>query len=282
MSQRLDPAQFKRQVAEFFNDRANYDRESDFHPRLAQRLIEFADLQPGQKVLDIATGTGLVAIAVAQLVAPTGWVVGVDISEGMLAQAKRKIQALNLANISLYLTDAEGLRVPDGCFDGVLCSSALVYLTNIPGNLCRWHQWLKPGGLVGFHGFAETAFVASVLLQQIAERYGVSLVFNQPTGTPEKCRSLLQTAGFGTITIHTEQFGSYITLNEAKQLWQPDSKNPLFHPLRQLSPETLEQMKLEYVADLEAIATDDGIWNDITTFFVFGRKLQLYSCRHMQ
>ncbi|MDX2244266.1 MAG: methyltransferase domain-containing protein [Leptolyngbyaceae cyanobacterium bins.302] len=274
MLQRPNPTQFKQSLAEFFNERRHYDDEGDFHPRIAQRLIDYACLQPGQKVLDIATGTGLAAIAAAQQIAPDGWVVGVDLSEGMLNQAKRKIETLQLFNISLDLADAETLYFPEHCFDVVLCSSALVYLTDIPTNLRQWHKFLKPGGLVGFHGFSEDSFVVGVTTQKIAQRYGISLVFNQPTGTEQRCRSLLQAAGFGNITVYTEQFGDYISLETAKQLWNPGSKNPMIHPLRQLSPQQLEQAKQEYVAELVALQTDRGIWNNILTFFAFGQKIE--------
>jgi len=84
MFQRPEPVPFRQGVAEFFNQRVNYDDEGDFHPRLAQRLLDYAQLQPGHKILDVATGTGLVAIAAAQQVAPTGWVVGMDLSERYL------------------------------------------------------------------------------------------------------------------------------------------------------------------------------------------------------
>lgn len=272
MFQRPHPDQFKQGVAQYFDQRTNYDNESDFHPRIAQRLLDYAQLQPGDKVLDVATGTGLVAIAAAQQVAPNGWVMGVDLSEGMLSQAKRKIEALQLFNISLYLTDAETLNLPDDCFDYILCSSALVYLTDIPANLDRWYRALKPGGKVGFHGFSEEAFVAGAVMRKVAQRYGITLVFNQATGDEAKCRSLLQTAGFTNITIATEQFGSYIPLKSAKQGLNPNSKNPMVHPLRQLSPQQLTQVRQEYEAELAQLQTEQGIWNDITTFFVFGYK----------
>lgn len=267
-----NPVEFKQQVAEFFNQRTRYDEEGDFHPRLAARLLDYANLQPGHKVLDIATGTGLVAIAAAQQVAPDGWVVGVDLSEGMLRQAKAKIEHIKLFNISLYLQDAETLNLPDHCFDRILCAAALIYLTNIPTQLNHWYQALKRGGIVGFHGFSDTAFVTSQVLRAIAQAYGIDLVFNQATGTEQACRSLLEQAGFTDITIHTEQFGHYLSLEQAQLGWQPDSLNPLFRPLRQLSPAQLAQAKQAYDKALASRVTEKGIWNDILTFFAFGRK----------
>ena len=73
------------EVAAYFDRRsATYDT-GDFHPRLAARLIEAAGIKEGQTVLDVATGTGLVAIEAARRVGSSGRVVGLDISPGMLA-----------------------------------------------------------------------------------------------------------------------------------------------------------------------------------------------------
>jgi ubiquinone/menaquinone biosynthesis C-methylase UbiE len=272
MYQPLNSNEFKQRVAEYFDQRTEYDEEGTFHPRIAHRLVEYANLSGDQTVLDVATGTGLAAIAAAQQLAPEGWVVGVDLSVGMLEQAKRKIEALKLGNITLQVGDAEALRFSDNTFDVVLCSSALIYLTDIPKALQCWYRCLKPGGRIGFHGFSEDAFIAGVLTQKVAQRYGVPLTFNQPTGTPEKCYALLQAAGFTTIKIHTEQFGDYLSLEAAERLWNPVSINPMVHPLRQLSPQQLEQARDHYVAELKTLVSDRGIWNDITTFFCFGQK----------
>lgn len=62
MTAHVDIDKYKQQVITDFNSRPNYDEGNKFHLALANRLIELAQLQQGQKVLDIATGTGLAAI----------------------------------------------------------------------------------------------------------------------------------------------------------------------------------------------------------------------------
>lgn len=273
MSNQVELNEFKQQVADYFNQRNNYDSEGEFHPRLAHSLIEYAGIRSGQKILDIATGTGLVAIEAAQLVGPEGRVVGVDISPGMLSQVKQKIEAAGLSNTEFLQADAETVNFPDNSFDVVLCCSALVYLRNIPAALRRWHRFLKPNGLIGFNASAETAFITGAVLTTVAKRHGIALpIFNEATGTAQKCYALLHEAGFKDVEMETDQFGSYISLSQAKGLWETILKNPLCHPLRQPSSEQLEQAKAEYFAELEALVTDKGIWNDITTFSAFGHK----------
>jgi ubiquinone/menaquinone biosynthesis C-methylase UbiE len=85
---------YKQQILNDFNNHPNY--ENEFHRQAATRLVELAKLQPGQHVLDIATGTGLAAIAAAQVVSSTGHVLGTDFALGMLQQAQQKVEDLGL------------------------------------------------------------------------------------------------------------------------------------------------------------------------------------------
>ena len=268
----MDP--YKQEVADLFDRRKNYDSEDKLVPQLARRPIEQAGIQRGQKVLDLATGTGLVAIAAAQLVGPEGRVVGVDISPGMLNQAKSKIAAAGLSNIEMAIADAELVEFADNSFDCILCASAFHYLTDIPAALRRWYSFLVPDGMIGLCVFAETACVPGIVVRKVAQRYGVVLPsWHGLTGTENKCYSLLQEAGFNKVEVKTEQFGSYLSLSDGKRRWEEIyMKNPLCRPLRQLDSEKLAQAKAEYYAELETVVTDQGIWNDNLTFFAFGRK----------
>jgi hypothetical protein len=117
--------------------------------------------------------------------------------------------------------------------------------------------------------------VGGVVVQQIVEKYGISLAFSKPTGTVEKCHDLLTSAGFEAIEIIPEQDGGYISLEQAKRMWTGGSHpapGQFPNPLSKLSSEQLEQVKAEFDAELEALKTEQGIWNDITIFYTFGRK----------
>ncbi|MDB9517418.1 methyltransferase domain-containing protein [Roseofilum reptotaenium CS-1145] len=268
----MDP--YKQEVADLFDRRKNYDSEDKLVPQLARRLIEQAGIQRGQKVLDLATGTGLVAIAAAQLVGPEGRVVGVDISPGMLNQAKSKIAAAGLSNIEMAIADVELVEFADNSFDCILCASSLHYLTDVPAALRRWYNFLMPDGMMGLCVFAETACAPGIVVRKVAERYGVVLPsWHGLTGTEDKCCTLLQGAGFEKVEVKTEQLGSYLSLSDGKRRWEEVyMKNPLCRLLQQLDSEKLAQAKAEYYTELEALVTDQGIWNDNLTFFAFGRK----------
>ena len=276
MNNQLKLDEYKQQIADLYSRRSDTYDQSEWHQQIAHQLVEYAQIGSGQQVLDIATGTGMVAIEAAQIVGNEGRVIAVDISTAMIAQPIRNIETLKLNNIEIMLADGEALELAENSCDRILCSSALIWLMDIPATLRNWHRFLKPGGLIGFHGFADTAFIGGVIQKQVLKKYGVSLIYNDITGTGEKCHNLLQQAGYQQIEVKTEQYGNYITLEQAKQMWiaNPNSPTPglLTNPLSQLSPAQLEQAKAEFDAQLETLVTEQGIWNDITIYFTFGRK----------
>ncbi len=257
-------------IRTYFDKRINYD-EGSFHPQLAHKLIEKADIQLGQKILDMATGTGLVAIEAAKLVGNDGEVLGVDTSPGMLQQAQRKIATDNLNNITLLQADAETIDLPINSFHRIMCCSALPYFSHPHASLKRWKTFLKPDGLMALTGFSETSFVHGLVLREVAQKYGVNFPsWNGITGNQEKCESLLKEVGFPRVEVTWSQFGSYLSLSEAQKSWEVMIQNPLCHPLPDLDSETLEAVKADYNSTLESLVTKKGIWNEITSFFILG------------
>ena len=88
----------------------------------AARLVEVAGISAGQRVLDVACGTGIVARTAADRLAGRGRVAGVDCNEGMLAVARRL-----RPDLEWHRGDAADLPFPPGSFDAVLCQAALMY-----------------------------------------------------------------------------------------------------------------------------------------------------------
>ncbi|MDV2992798.1 MAG: 2-methoxy-6-polyprenyl-1,4-benzoquinol methylase, mitochondrial [Chroococcidiopsis sp. SAG 2025] len=259
----------KQQIIKDFNSRANYDNEFRYH--FASFLVELAQLKLGQKVLDVATGTGIVAIAAAKIVGNAGSVLGVDISPGMLAQARRKVEIEKLQNIELIEADADNLNFDDNSFDVIFCSAAIVYLTDILASLRQWYCFLKPGGIVAFSCFADTAHTASILFREKAQQFGITVDNpNEPLGTPEKCQALLQQAGFQKIEVVTQQFGFYF--KDAETAWNAHANNVYGYQVCQLPPDKLAQLKAEYMAEIHALSPEQGFGHDVNSLFVFARK----------
>lgn len=260
---------YKQQILNDFNNRPNY--ENEFHKRASTRLVELAKLQLGQHILDIATGTGLAAIAAAQIVGSTGRVLGTDFASGMLQQAQQKVAALGLTNIKFEKADADEQEFQESQFDAILCSSAIVYLTDIPTALYRWHTALKPGGIVAFSCLAETSPTASVLFRKVVQKYGITIPNpNELLGTPERCCQILETTGFEQIAITTEQFGFY--LQDAEAGWTGNAKSAFGLQDVKWSEEQWGRCKQEYFNEISRHSTQEGYWNDVTMFFVIAHK----------
>lgn len=266
---------YKQQLIEFYNSRTTYDTEEGTrHPLEARILLETVPLKSGQKVLDIATGTGLVAIAAAQKVGSEGYVIGIDMTPGMLHQARQKIAAAKLQNIELIEADVEYFNFSDRSFDVVFCCEAIVLFPDILAMLQKWHRSLKTGGFVAFTCPPETAYMASLHKRICTRVLGVSLPhILEPLGTPEKCRNLLEQAGFKDIEIQIVPSGRYRNLMDNRLSCTVIKINFQDNPLlSKLSQEQLEQLQDEYRLEIEKLTSDRGFWEDTTKFFVCGRK----------
>ena len=263
--------EYKQQVADYFNGRTNYDG-SEFANLRANRFLELLPLENGYKVLDIATGTGLIAIPVAEIVGHQGKVIGVDIASVLLKQAQNKIDVLNLKNIELIEVDAEYLNFTENSFDAVLCCSAVMVFQNIFAALKDWYRFLKPDGIVAFNAYAETSLMTPAIIQSCSN-CGIDLPnIHEPLGTVEKCKNLLKKVGFNNIEVTTEQFGKYISVDDAKKIFDGNTWIHPENPLMQLPLEQKEILKAEFAKIIEDLATDKGVFHDITTFFVLARK----------
>lgn len=112
----------------------------------SERLVEMAQIRPGHKVLDVATGIGEPAVTAARKVGPTGRVIATDQATQMLAIARERVAALGLTNVEFREIDAEALDFPGAHFDAILSRWGLMFLPNLPEALSRMHRQLKPGG----------------------------------------------------------------------------------------------------------------------------------------
>ena len=128
--------------------RKNHDHLAQVTAPVSRRLLELADVAPGKRVLDIASGSGEPAIPAAQIVGPEGFVLGTDLSPEMLAVARDNAQQRGLANIEFRQVDGEELDVEPGTFDAVLCRWGIMFMPEPLRCLRQAHRALKPGGRI--------------------------------------------------------------------------------------------------------------------------------------
>lgn len=174
----------------------------------ASHMIEVAAPMPGERVLDVACGTGIVARQIAPSVGPGGTVAGLDISPHMLAVAHERSESEGL-DIAWYESRAEESPFPDASFDLVTCQFGLMFFTDRAVALAGMHRVLSPGGRVVssvFQGIERHPFYVR-LNKVIHERFGVSGVGDIfALGEVGKLRALFAGAGFGNVDIQPFDF----------------------------------------------------------------------------
>ncbi len=144
-------ASAKEEIRQFFDDmsvgrnetiRANpiisYEQELR-----ARTVLGLLAVQPGERILDIGCGNARDIARIAEL---GGEVVGVDISAGMVAAARKELERMGKNDIALQVGDATNLDFPDASFDKVLCSEVIEHIPDTPRALREMRRILKPGG----------------------------------------------------------------------------------------------------------------------------------------
>lgn len=114
---------------------------------LKQAAIERCQIRPGMSVLDVGCGTGLETVRLARLVAPSGHVTGVDLSDDLLAEARRRASGLGLP-IDYRQGNAEHLPLPDHAFDIARAERLLLYLDDPAKAVAELVRVTKPNGAV--------------------------------------------------------------------------------------------------------------------------------------
>ncbi len=275
MTSTPSPAEHKQHVTATFNQAAStYDAQWPLRV-CAERMVEISALQSGEYVLDVATGTGFAAISACQAVGPRGHVIGIDLAEDMLDQARRKISEAGLSNIEVQLGDAEHLDFPDSSFDVVQCASGIFFLPNQAVALSEWRRVLKPGGRVIFTTFAPTSWrQVTQLFDERLRSYGITTpgpgAPELALAEPEQCNALLYDGGFADITVRTEQHGFYFSSME--DYWATRTYGAVNLRMAQLTPEQRAQFKEEHLAEVAVFVSENGIWRDYPLNFAMGRK----------
>jgi ubiquinone/menaquinone biosynthesis C-methylase UbiE len=138
-----------RRVQRYGWDLAVQDYDQYFVPLLkhcSKRCIGLLDLRPGERVLDVATGTGIAAFMAAGRVGPTGEVIATDISQKMVDSTREQAEGRSVTNMRFERMDAEDLVYPDATFDVVMCVLGLMYPADPQRAIEQMHRALTPGG----------------------------------------------------------------------------------------------------------------------------------------
>jgi len=272
----MDP---KTRVRNTFDLVANgYDNPAmRFFPSAGEQLAERLQLQPGERVLDIACGTGAFSVAAGQRVRPGGRVQAVDLSEGMLARAQANASRMELDNIDFHKMDADALDFSPGSFDAIGCSFGLFFLGDMDAALRNWLRLLKPGGRLMFTSFAPSAMqpMTDMFFDEL-QQFGIEVPPPGSRGSvgrlpsTEYCQSLLSGAGYVDVACQSRQLGYH--LDKAEGWWDVLWNAGLRSFLEQLNPDQLATLNNSHLDRIETLKVADGIWMDVDTWFTGGVK----------
>jgi ubiquinone/menaquinone biosynthesis C-methylase UbiE len=134
--------------------RYGWDKASDHYETFWQRqlkpaqdmLLAMLQLQAGEKIIDIACGTGLVSFPAADKVGNGGFVLGTDISDRMVEMAASAAKEKNYSHVQFERMDAEELKAADESYDAAICALGLMYIPDPVKALKEMYRVLKPGG----------------------------------------------------------------------------------------------------------------------------------------
>jgi ubiquinone/menaquinone biosynthesis C-methylase UbiE len=199
----------------------DYERAGPpFFGTVARRLVALAGLPDGTRVLDVATGTGAALFEAAQRAGPAGRVVGVDLAEPMVAEARRRGRQAGVGNAALAVMDAEALGFRAGTFDAVVCASALYLLPHPVAALRGFGRVLRPGGTLAVAVFGADLDERWSWRGDLLARLAPPL---EPLGRRFDQASLpqaLQEAGFRPVAVEVERLD--VAYTDAATWWASD------------------------------------------------------------
>lgn len=211
---------------------------------LAQDLLAVAALRSGERVLDVACGTGVLTRLAAARVGDEGSVAGSDLNPGMLAVARASVP--QNTSIKFYETGAEAMPLADEAFDVVLCQMGLQFFSNKPASLREMARVLAPGGRLVLNVPGPTpdlfSMMADALARQVAPQTAsfVHLVFS--LHDPGELRDLLDGAGFREVDIQVAKRTLRLPPPE-EFVWQYVNSTPLAEAVAKLDAQTRDALE---------------------------------------
>jgi ubiquinone/menaquinone biosynthesis C-methylase UbiE len=221
-------------------------------------LVNDAGLRPGERVLDVACGTGTIARLAAERVGSNGRISALDVNAAMLSVARSLPSA---APIKWYETAAESVPLPDHSFDVVFCGLGLQYFADKSAALREMHRLLKPGGRVYISTPQPNAFFDvfdRAIARHVSEEASafVHAVFSMHDA--REMQTLLADADFSGVV--TRSKSRSVDLPPAREfMWQYIYCTPLMAVLPQSGNAQTEALERDVVAAWEPWSSGDGL-----------------------
>lgn len=229
---------------------------------VTEKMLDLLAPSPGETILDLAAGTGVVGFSATALVGPSGQVIISDFVEAMVEAASRRAAELGLENVACRVLDAERLDLPDQSVDGVLCRWGYMLMADPAAALRETRRVLRPGGRVTcavFAGPSQNPWVAlpSRVLQQRghlpppqAGAPGILALADR-----DRLRRLFTDAGFGDPAIEEVEFGFRFAGLDDYWEYLNVAAGPIAVVLARLGEDERERIRGRLADELEAFGS---------------------------
>ena len=246
-------------------DREGASLEEAFRP-VTDRMVELLAPIPGEIVLELASGTGIVGLAAAAALGGRGRVVLSDFSPAMLAVARRRGEELGLEGLEFRVIDAERMDIPDASVDAVVCRFGYMLMADPESAMAETRRVLRPGGRLVLAVWAEAARNPWATLPSAAAAAHGHLP-PPPPGAPgidalsDPDRLLGLIAGAGLEDARAEEVPVEWTFADEPTYWSFVERvaGPVSLLLERLDPAAREALRADIAGRLEPFQTADGI-----------------------
>ncbi|ELY87849.1 Methyltransferase type 11 [Natrialba hulunbeirensis JCM 10989] len=236
------------------------------------RLIETGEIGEGDRVLDVACGTGIVARRATSRVGTTGSVVGLDINDGMLTVAEEVATEVR-PQIEWRQGDATALPFSDEEFDVVCCQQALQFFDDPVAAIGEMHRVLAPDGRVALSVWRPLDYQpAYVVLADAVERYigdeaGEMMRSPFPAWDGEDLRTLVQDGGFDEVSV-TIEIGSVRYPSPSEFVRREVASSPLAESIAALDRSVRDELIHRVTDALHAYSDDEGVASPMESYVV--------------
>jgi ubiquinone/menaquinone biosynthesis C-methylase UbiE len=264
----MDNETYKMSVEATFDDVSHRYDENRFFAIAASKMAELLPTVDGLEILDLSTGTGAVAIAVAGK-RPSASIEAIDLSLGMLERANTKARENGLTNIVFRQCDADKIAYADNRFDIVTCGYGLFFYPDIEETYRAICNVVKPGGMFIFSSFTEHAFnpQAGLFFKRLENDYNVE--------PPSRMRERLKTMEQIQELVASSEYSSLEVINvpirysiKVAEWWSLLNSAGFKSLLDKLDERQLQRFKEEHLDEVQ-ILSDNGSM-ELNTDSLFG------------
>ncbi len=234
------------------------------HP-FAVALVELLPPPVGARVLDVATGTGLVAVEAARRVGPRGAVLATDFLPAWEPFVRATVSAAQVTNVTFASMPAESLALPDASFDVAYCQFGLMFVPEPLRALREMRRVLRPGGRIGVAVWSVPDKVGLFLIPRIVApalppTTGETPPSPMSMGAPGFIEDLVAESGFRDVARHSKTIFHDIADPEIEwQKWRENFVMPDGGDLERLPTDVQQQLHDDVIAAFESFRDGDAI-----------------------